>query len=72
MTAGSFLFLPAPADEGDCPPPARRRGWFSEDGSSECLSISPLGWLASGGPTFGRPKVGGKTAGETPDPLFFV
>ena len=24
--------------------------------------------FASGGPAFGRPKVGGKTAGETPDP----
>ena len=29
----------------------------------------PRRWFASGGPTFGRPKVGGKTAGETPAPL---
>ena len=30
----------------------------------------PFRLLASGGPTFGRPKVGRKTAGETPDPHF--
>ena len=38
----------------------RRRGLFSAFQAGR----------ASGGPTFGRPKVGGKTAGETPDPLF--
>ena len=34
--------------------------------------FQPSRLFASGGPTFGRPKVGGKTAGGTPDPLFFV
>ena len=40
----------------------RRRGIISEDGSSELLLFSLSGCFASGGPTFGRPKVGGKSA----------
>ena len=39
------------------------------DGSFKSL-FQPFRLFASGGPTFGRPKVGGKTAGETPGPLF--
>ena len=39
---------------------------------SNCFQVAlflTFSRLASGGPTFGRPKVGGKTAGETPGPL---
>ena len=34
--------------------------------------FQPFRLFASGRPTFGRPKVGGKTAGETPGPLLFA
>ena len=64
-----------PADAGlmRLPPGGRERTRAysaPEPGACRRGLPSPGPRFASGGPTFGRPKVGGKTAGETPDPLF--
>ena len=46
-------------------------GILSEEGSFECLFISPSGWVCSAGLLFQRGKSRQKRAGETPDPPLY-
>ena len=62
--ADAGLMRPSPGERERSQGPVRTQA----PGFSEGASSGPRRCYASGGPIFGRPKMGDKTAGETPDP----
>ena len=72
MPRGSFCRCAGLSDGGFFAALPGGVGILSEEGSSECLFISPSGWVCSAGLLFLRGKSRQKRAGETPAPPLFV